>query len=201
MSNSTPPSSSSGGYPKTDPVEHGIAASGAASNGVPDVNAIMAQIRAEVRKAVAEDKASYPKYVPPEQSNRPAGQTLIEFEELSYLNQHWNDWSSTEHLSSHRPIVGRFIVRAKQFILNVVWQYILKGYLDRERQFQMQLVRFLNDNARYVDRRDYEIFWQLIKKIDSDVAALNERTDRLFKECLNTIEVLESRLEKVQSRK
>jgi hypothetical protein len=161
-------------------------------SGVPDVEAIMARIREEVRRSSREDQANYPKYVPPAAEDRRPGKGLIEFEELSYLNAHWNDWSNSEELRSHRRLIGPLIVKAKQFILNVVWEHILKGYLDREKQFQMHLVRYLNESARYIDRRDSEIFWQVVQKADNDVSGLNERMDRLFDEAFVSIQKLEA---------
>ncbi|MFN8392667.1 MAG: hypothetical protein U0136_20415 [Bdellovibrionota bacterium] len=151
----------------------------------------MAKIRADVRRSVAEDRESHPKYVPPPAKDRRPGTGLIEFEELSYLNAHWNDWSNSEQLTSHRKIIGPFIVKAKQFILNVVWEHILKGYLDREKQFHMHLVRYLNESARYIDRRDHDIFWELVHKMDNDVSGLNERTDRLFDEAFSAVRELQ----------
>ena len=170
----------------------------APSDPIPDVEAIMAQIRAEVRRAVSEDRANYPQYFPPAVEKKP-GSGLVEFEELRYLNSHWNDWSSSEQLTSHRRFIGPFIVRAKQFILNVVWEHILKGYLDREKQFQMHLVRYLNESARYIDKKDYDIFWQLVQKMDNDVEGLNDRMDRLFNEAYSAIQFLEAELYKKES--
>ena len=164
---------------------------------VPDVEAIMERIRTEVRETIGEERAKYPRYVPPAAADeRSAGLPLIDYEELNFLNAHWHDWTITEELSSHRKFIGPIVVRAKRFIINVIWQYLLKGYLEREKQFHMQLVRYLNANARYVDNRDYEIFWQLIKKMDNDVEAMNNRVDRLVDALHGQLMVLESQNER-----
>lgn len=166
-------------------------------NEVPDVEAIMERIRREVKASNAEERANYPRYVPPPGSDeRSAGLPLIDYDELNYLNAHWHNWAVSEELTSHRKIIGPLIVRAKKFIIDLVWQYVLKGYLEREKQFQMQLVRYLNANARYVDNRDYEIFWQLIKKMDGDVEALNTRMDRLVDALHGKILELDARKER-----
>ena len=161
----------------------------------PDVEVIMNRIRDEVRASVASDRASYPRYIPPATNESSSGSALIESDELSYLNAHWHDWMIAEEVVSHRPVVGKFIVRAKRFVIDAVWHYVLKGYLQREKQFQMQLVRHLNTTAQHVDKRDYDNFWQLIKKIDSDVTALNERMDFLFTRLHSQVSSLESELE------
>ena len=161
----------------------------------PDVEAIMERIREEVRASVATDRAAYPRYIPPASNESSSGSALIESDELGYLNAHWHDWMVAEEVASHRPIVGKFIVRAKRFVIDAVWHYVLKGYLHREKQFQMQLVRHLNTTAQHVDKRDYDNFWQLIKKVDGDVTALNERMDYLFNRLHSQVSFLESELE------
>jgi hypothetical protein len=164
-------------------------------NEKPDVEAIMERIREQVRASVATDRASYPRYSPPSTKESNSGSALIESDELSYLNAHWHDWMLAEDVVSHRPIIGRFIVRAKRFVIDAVWHYVLKGYLAREKQFQMQLVRHLNTAAQHVDKRDYDNFWQLIKKIDNDVTALNERMDFLFNRLHSQVSFLETEFE------
>ncbi len=160
--------------------------------GTPDVEAIMRRIREDVRLTIKNERAEFPKYIPPApEDNRNPGTALIDFEELNYINSHWHNWCVTEELNSHRKYFGKLVVKAKRFIIGIVWQYILKGYLEREQQFNMQLVRYLNANARHVDNRDYENFWQLIRKMDNDVAALNDRMDRL-------IDVLDSRISSLE---
>ena len=165
------------------------------SQAAPDIDAIMERIRADVKQSLAANGAAVPKYVPPPSEGALDGRALIDFDELNYLNAHWHDWSVAEDISSHRKLLGPFIVRAKRFVMNVLWQYLLKGYLEREKQFQMQLVRYLNANARYVDSRDYKIFWEVVKKMDNDVSALNERMDRLIDKLHSNILALESEID------
>ena len=170
--------------------------SAAESSKSPDIDAIMERIRSDVKASLSGEGTSYPKYVPPSSDGALDGRALIDFDELNYLNAHWHDWSVAEDISSHRRIVGPVIVRAKRFVMNVLWQYLLKGYLEREKQFQMQLVRYLNANARYTDARDYKIFWEVVKKMDNDVSALNERMDRLVDKLHSNLMALESDIDR-----
>ena len=101
-------------------------------------------------------------------------------EELNYLNAAWNNWTQREDYTSHRPFLGRLIIRFKRTVFDFLTGSVFRRYFEREREFQMNLVRQLNAMARYIDARDAEIFWQLTEKIDSDVAAMNDRTDQLF---------------------
>lgn len=147
----------------------------------PDVEAIMERIRREVR---ADSEARTRRVMPfspvKAQGAEGAASPLLYSEDLNYLNAHWQDWYQEFPVTSHRRILGRFIVFFKKFVVENVWRYMLKEYLHQERDFHHYLVRCLNAMVRYIDSRDAEIFWQLVEKIDSDVKAVNERTDDLF---------------------
>ncbi|MCC6933639.1 MAG: hypothetical protein IT292_10365 [Deltaproteobacteria bacterium] len=106
--------------------------------------------------------------------------------ELNYLNAHWGDWDPRNAIASHRPIIGKFIVRLKRFLVSLFFDNLFQSYFAKEREFQMQLVRHLNSSARYIDGRNKELFWQLIGKIDQEAAHLTERCDYLYFNCLAT---------------
>jgi len=115
---------------------------------------------------------------------------------LNYINANWANWIAPTEISSHRPVVGPIIVRTKQFIADFLFNVVFKGYFERQREFNMNLVRFLNSTARYIDARDAEIFWQIVTKIDNDVLALNERLDRVYDEVVSTVRTLELEISK-----
>jgi len=145
----------------------------------------MRRIRTEVEKEIEGSGKKMPKYLPPQEKLSDGSlQPILYSEELNYLNAHWNEWSEAEEFTSHRPIVGKFIVRLKRKLRSFLVESLLKGYFERERAFQMNLVRHLNSTARYVDARDAEIFWQLVGKVDNDITSMNERSDRLFHEAV-----------------
>lgn len=148
-----------------------------------DIQELMQQIRQRVKEdsKTLNLKAPHRK---PHQVSQESSKTspLLYREELNYLNAHWHDWSGAWEVTSHRPVVGRFITKMKRFFLGVVWKYLLKDYMERERQFHMNLVRHLNETAKYIDTRDSEIFWQLVNKIDVDIENSGNRIDRIVDE-------------------
>ncbi|MDD2941644.1 MAG: class I SAM-dependent methyltransferase [bacterium] len=155
----------------------------------PNVDKIMSEIRASILASCSADDSRARKVAyqprPPKEGERAA--PLIYLEELNYLNCHWGDWFTSFQITSHRPVIGKVIVRLKKFFLDLAWKYLLKDYLERERHFQSNLVRYLNATAKYVDSRDAEIFWQIVEKIDNDVSGMNERIDRLYDEATSTL--------------
>jgi len=150
-----------------------------------DVKAIMAEIRERVKAAVGEAKDKNLPFVPrradDSKGDRKAGE-LLHSEELRYLNQH-HAYSlaalSPGAVVSHRKFIGPFIVKVKRKLLSFVWEGLLKPYFEAEREYQSNLVRFLNDMSKYVDSRDAFIFWDLIRKIDYDVNKSLERIERI----------------------
>ncbi len=169
---------------------------------VPDVEAIMASIRAEVRQRLESEGRTGVKQrgALPIEPDRNPELPLIDYEELNYMNAHFHDWVQMQAISSHRPVVGRLIVWVKTRLIHLLLNSVLHGYFDKERQFHIRLVKYLNANARYVDNRDYRNFWQLIEKVDKEIVALNERTDRLFDEAYTSVVALRRELEELKAR-
>lgn len=158
-----------------------------------DVRSLMARIRARVKQDLENRPPKLPRYTPPKAKlTESVSESVLYSDELNYLNSHWNDWSSPQDISSHRKISGKIVVFVKKRIQSFLWNSLFKTYFEREREFQMQLVRYLNAVARYIDARDTEIFWQLNTKLDNDVTALCERGDRLFVEAFSRFEDLKS---------
>lgn len=156
-----------------------------------DVEALMSRIRARVKEDLENNPPELPRYTPPKSKlTQPSDRAVLYAPELNYLNTHWNDWSLPQEIVSHRKLVGRAIVWMKRRLQSFLWNSLFKDYFEREREYQMNLVRYLNAVARYIDERDAELFWQLNTKLDNDIAALCERGDRLFHEAFLRYEEL-----------
>lgn len=165
-----------------------------------DIPAIMASIRERVAKETDGKRINrrfQPHVAHLDQSGHWKAGTLVHSEELHYLNTHWQYASAVniDSLKSHRPgLVGKLVVKVKQWFLRVVWESILKGVHDEERAYQMRLVQLLNNLCLYVDDRDGSNFWEIIRKVDADVAGLSARLDRISDEQSGTIRTVERSL-------
>lgn len=173
---------------------------------LPDVESLMARIRAEAKAALSSADSIVPGAPKSAQNSRNnSHKSILYSDELNYLNANWHNWNPATEITSHRRFVGRFIVKIKRFFVDLVWNYVLKGYFERERQFHMHLVKHLNATARYIDARNEEIFWQLIEKVDSDIAAVVERADHLFQHAVARVQaaqdLIEGRLSQLESDK
>lgn len=150
----------------------------------PDIPALMAEIRAKVKRSIEGGALKRTPFVPssppPDQRERRAGE-LAHSEELRYLNQNYAfplQQANFEGITSHRPLIGRLIVKLKRKLLTVLWDNLFKQYVNTEKEYFASLVRYLNDTSKYVDSRDTAIFRQLVDKIDSDVRRAVERLER-----------------------
>ncbi len=163
----------------------------------PDVEAIMSRIHADAKEFLKSKPLPVRSYIP--QQAKEGGESatpLLYSDSLNYLNAHWGNWASATEITSHRPFIGPIIVSVKKFFINCIWKYLLKGYFEQEREFHMKLVSHLNDTARYIDRRDAEIFWQLIEKIDNDIEGTQRQTEKLFDQITATLHTLQEHFNK-----
>jgi len=168
----------------------------------PDVVKIMNQIRERIASDIEEFKDKKPAFefakIDGASGQRKAGE-LINSEELRYLNQNYAYGPNLDltAIQSHRPgLIGKTIVRAKRKFLSLIWD-LLKGYFVAEREFQANLVRYLNDVSKYVDARDASNFWELIRKVDVDITKALERIERINDEQMASIRTTERRTSKL----
>jgi 2-polyprenyl-3-methyl-5-hydroxy-6-metoxy-1,4-benzoquinol methylase len=159
---------------------------------------LMARIRSDIMAdgAVRIDKR--PQFSPQKPSDtaaRKAGELLYS-EELRYLNMNYmfGPGLNLDAVQSHRGwFIGKIIVKAKRKLLNVMWN-LLRDYFAAEREYQANLVRYLNDVAKYVDARDAGNFWDLIKKLDVDITRALDRVERVADEQMAALRSSERRL-------
>jgi hypothetical protein len=146
----------------------------------PAVLALMEEIKKRVKSQPLSNKFKFTAQAKDNQGQS-AATALIRSEDLEFLNRNWGNWHQSE-ASSHRAFVGRAIVWAKKRLRSLIFNFVMKDYLESQANFNQALVRYCNNSARYIDAKDMENFWNLIKKIDGDIEATNERVDCLFEE-------------------
>lgn len=140
----------------------------------PNIEAIMAEIKDKVRAEIAENGMQKLRFNPKQadgsgQEYKAGG--LLSSDSLRYLNDNhaMPDTPDLAKITSHRGgITGKAIVKVKRIALTFIWK-LLKQYFEADEGFRLNLVRHLNYAGAYVDARDAENFWELIRKIDYDV--------------------------------
>ncbi|MBN8548769.1 MAG: methyltransferase domain-containing protein [Deltaproteobacteria bacterium] len=166
----------------------------------PDVVSIMAEIRERIKNDVAahaDKKLPFKSFKADiEGKEAKSADEVVNSEELRNLNRMYaySTRLNLDSLTSHRAgFFGKLIVKLKQKFLKVLWESILKDYLTSEREYQSNLVRFLNDVSKYIGARDSSVFWELIRKIDYDVGKALERIERINDEQSASMRALERR--------
>ena len=141
---------------------------------------IRERTQGEIEQA-QDERLSYQAYRGDFHGKRKAGE-ILHSEELRYLNEHYHYAANSvvDDIVSHRKgAIGKVVVRLKRKLASLIVDGILKGYFDREKEFQARLVRLLNNQAKYVDERDASNFWELVHKVDVDVTRAVDRAERL----------------------
>ncbi|MCB0340355.1 MAG: hypothetical protein KDD53_12160, partial [Bdellovibrionales bacterium] len=165
----------------------------------PDILKVMSTIRARVRETLeCPDQAPEFEHFRggQQERDRKAGE-IVHSEDLRYLNQHHAHSlrkPNLDAIESHRPLIGRFIVKLKRKVISLLWDSLLKDYFHAEKEFNSRLVRLLNDFSKYADSRDASNFWELVRKIDYDVNKAVERIDRAHDEQVAALRSSERRV-------
>ena len=159
----------------------------------PDVSVVelMKTIRARVQADAEQHRDQRVSFNPYKANHDSAPQAkagdLLYSEELRFLNERWAFATiargSVDAIASHRGgFLGKLIVKIKRKIAVSIWDSILKPYFDQEKEFNANLVRFLNSASKYIDHRDAANFWELIRKIDVDITNALDRIERIADE-------------------
>jgi O-antigen chain-terminating methyltransferase len=163
---------------------------GAKSNeSVLDIPKLMSEIRARVSAELAENPErakpfkSFTAQENTEGSAR-AGE-IVHSEELHFLNKNWSTSPPPDlsHIVSHRKgPVGKLVVKVKKWLLNSLWDALLRDRFDAQNAYNMRVVQLLNKTSRYIDDRDASAFWELVRKIDYDTAKALNRIEKIADE-------------------
>ncbi len=163
----------------------------------PNIPQIMADIKERVKKDHEKYKDKSPVFIPKEnnledRSAYKAGH-LLRSSDLSYLNQNYQYAfrSRGPAFTSKLPsVLGKIATKVKSKFIGLR-EYILRDYIESEKEFTAHLVRYLNEVGKYVDERDGSCFWELVRKIDYDVTKALNRIERINDEQTATIRTSE----------
>lgn len=107
---------------------------------------------------------------------------LLRSEYLKNVNQNYSFALGLMNLNKvttpRKGFLGKIILKIKRRIQKFL-AGMLSNYINDQINFNADTVRFLNEIARYVDKRDNYIFLELIRKIDIDLESLNRKLDEL----------------------
>ncbi len=169
------------------------------------LSSVFQDIKKSLKESLeTEDTIKIAPYAPHVKESSVPPSPVIYSDELRYLNMHWGDWASPGDFSSHRAVLGRWIILFKRKLQKFIFEGLCKDYYEREKAFMSNLVRFCNATARYVDERDKNVFWDLIRKLDNEIQHSDLRNDTLFvsmlDECNSTIQSLKDTIKEQDRR-
>ncbi len=161
-----------------------------------DIPTLMAEIRERIKADVESHRDKRPNFSLSSlrvAKGKGRDGDLQHSEELRFLNQNYafeTKFSPAVIPTHRRGLVGKLLPKFKRAVRGFFKKLVLNDYLAAQRQFNENLVRYLNDIGRYVDDRDVEV----IRKIDHDVGRVTEWVGRIDDEKTCSIFSLEQQL-------
>ncbi len=160
-----------------------------------DIPSLMAEIRENIRRDVENQRDKRPNFslssLKVSKANR--GGDLQHSEELRFLNQNYaleTKFTPAVIPTHRRGLIGKLLPKFKRLVRGFFKKLVLNDYLNAQRQFNENLVRYLNDIGKYVDDRDVEV----IRKIDVDVGRVTEWVGRIDDEKTCALLTIEQQL-------
>jgi 2-polyprenyl-3-methyl-5-hydroxy-6-metoxy-1,4-benzoquinol methylase len=128
-------------------------------------------------------------------------------EELAYINSSWDIQNKGFFISSHRLILGKFLVKVREFILGEIRRYV-DPTIWKQKEFNSSIVKILNTTTKRLDRISSQIEdeiaqSELIKADAPDYFTFEERFRgsreetkkkqsafiKYFKSCANVLDI------------
>jgi SAM-dependent methyltransferase len=99
--------------------------------------------------------------------------------DLEYINSNWDIHNNSYFISSHRPYIGKFVVKGRQLIHGEVRRYV-DPMISRQADFNGSTVRLLNQvSTQYVNLESSFARYQtgFDQKITEDIAQIQQELD------------------------
>ncbi|WP_250986458.1 class I SAM-dependent methyltransferase [Methanoculleus oceani] len=112
-----------------------------------NVEEIMGKIRENIRRR--KEAGVYPPDPSPAAPQDPAGANTEIARDLAYLSGNWNIQNNSYFISSHRPVVGKYLVKGRELVHGEVRRYV-DPVIWKQAEFNRATGRVLEDVARQV---------------------------------------------------
>lgn len=145
-----------------------------------DVEKIMGKIRENIRKQ--KGAGIFPEKNPGDFQqgpllNAPRSESNLQ-RDLEYVNSNWDIQNNTYFISSHRPVVGKFLVKGRDLVHGEVRRYV-DPVVWKQTEFNESTARLLNDSVG-----KFSYFSNKIEQLQSE---MNSRIEQLRPELENKV--------------
>jgi len=162
------------------------------SNEAIDIKEIMKEIREDISKKEIKTKKLKLKKIEKKSS---AG-SLHSSNDFYFLstNHRAAFWDYIDSIKPGRfGILGKLLAKTKQKSLKYV-KSLIPDYFENQRSFKTHLVRHLSSVNDYIDNRDFDNFWELKNKIDSDFGSLTDKVNMLSDDVNSELHTIEKNI-------
>ncbi|AKB19735.1 MULTISPECIES: bifunctional 2-polyprenyl-6-hydroxyphenol methylase/3-demethylubiquinol 3-O-methyltransferase UbiG [unclassified Methanosarcina] len=117
--------------------------------------------------------------------------------DLEYLNSNWDIQNNSYFISSHRPVVGKFLVKGRDLVHGEIRRYV-DPIVWKQTEFNGSTVRLLNDTAgkfNYYNNKIELLRSEMDSRIEQLRPELENKVEQLRPELENKVEKLKSKFE------
>ena len=124
--------------------------------------------------------------------------------ELEYINSNWQTHAEY-YISSHRPIIGKFLVRARQIIHGEVRRYV-DLIVGKQTEFNAHIVRLMNKVSGKLEKVGSEIqavsqnVQELEGKVNSEIQAVSQNVQELEGKVNNEIQTVSQNVQELEGK-
>jgi 2-polyprenyl-3-methyl-5-hydroxy-6-metoxy-1,4-benzoquinol methylase len=125
--------------------------------------------------------------------------------DLEYINSNWDIQNNNYFISSHRPVVGKFLVRGRDLVHGEIRRYV-DPIVWKQTEFNGSTVRLLNDTAgkfSYYNSRIEQLRSEMGYRIENLRPEFENKVEQLRPEFENKVEqlrpVFENKIEQLKS--
>ncbi len=117
--------------------------------------------------------------------------------DLEYLNSNWDIQNNSYFISSHRPVVGKFLIKGRNLVHGEVRRYV-DPVVWKQTEFNASTARLFNDTAGkfiYFDSKIEQLQSEMDSKIEQLRPELENKMEQLIPEFENKVDQLKSEID------
>jgi 2-polyprenyl-3-methyl-5-hydroxy-6-metoxy-1,4-benzoquinol methylase len=117
--------------------------------------------------------------------------------DLGYINSNWDIQNSSYLISSHRPVVGNFLVKGRELVHGEVRRYV-DPVIWKQKEFNGSTVRLFNDTAvkfSYYNNKIEQLQSEMNFRIEQLRPELDDKVAKLKPEFDNEVKQLKSEID------
>lgn len=121
-----------------------------------EVEKVMHMIKENIRKRRAGYDTTVSTKSPEIIRNEAHPYTYEDQKSLDYINSNWDIINDSYYISSHRPIIGKILVKGRELVYGEICRYV-DPQISKQTEFNANLVKIINDMIKKISELEERI--------------------------------------------